>query len=104
VAKRVNSLKSILFNAVACLKIGVAEFSHLLDQSSQAQCHFLLFPLIVNERQEWMSIHSLRSNVHINQEPPSGRTPPGALEDGIDIFLSMVSTQRQPDPRINTLS
>jgi hypothetical protein len=40
-----------------------------------------------------MFVHPLRSNVHINQEPPLGRTPPGALEAGVDILLSTVVMQ-----------
>jgi hypothetical protein len=88
----VNLLKSELFGVVACLKTSVAEFNHPLDQSSQARCQFLLSPLVVNERWEQRFVCPLRSNMHINQEPPLGRTPPRTLEGGIDIFLSTAVT------------
>jgi hypothetical protein len=50
-----------------------------------------------------MSVCPLRGNVHINQEPPSGGTPPGAPEGGIDVILSTAVTKRQPNPRVNNL-
>jgi hypothetical protein len=50
-----------------------------------------------------MSVHPLRGNMHINQEPPSGGTPPGALEGGIDVILSVTAMKGQPDPRVNSL-
>jgi hypothetical protein len=108
-AERANSSKSKFFDAVACLKIGAAEFSHPLDRSSQVWCHLWLSPLVVNKRPKarchlWLSslvvnkrlkqmyVHPLRGNVHISQQPPLGRPSPGALEGGIDIFLSTVVT------------
>jgi hypothetical protein len=91
--ERANSPKSKFFDAVACPNTGVVEFSHLPDQSSQAWCHLRLSLLVVNERWEQMPIHPLRGNVDINQEPPLGRPSLGALEGGIDIFLSTVVTQ-----------
>jgi hypothetical protein len=77
VAERVNPSKSEFFSVMACLKIGVTEFSHLL---------------VIDERWEQMSIHPLRGNMHINQEPPSGGTSPGTLEGGINVILPMAAT------------
>jgi hypothetical protein len=99
----VDPPKNKFFSAVACPKTDVMELSHPLDQSGQARCHLWLPPLVVNERREQMSVHPLRVNVHMNQEPPLGRISLGALEGGIDIFLSMVATQRQLDPRVDHL-
>jgi hypothetical protein len=77
VTERVNSLKSKLFGAVVCLKTGVAEFSHPLDQSGQARCHLRLSSLVVNEQRKQMSVCPLRGNVHINQQSPSiNQQPP----------------------------
>jgi hypothetical protein len=46
--KRVNPLESKFFGVVACLKTSVAEFSHPLDQSSQARCHLWFYPLLID--------------------------------------------------------
>jgi hypothetical protein len=89
----VNPLKIKLFDAVACPKTDVAEFSHPLGQSGQAQCHLLLSLLVIDKRREQMSINPLRGNIHINQEPPLGRAPPEALEGGINVSLPMAATQ-----------
>jgi hypothetical protein len=45
-----------------------------------------------------MSVHPLRLDVHIDQEPPSASTFPATLEGSIDVFLSMAVTKRQSDP------
>jgi hypothetical protein len=89
----VDPPKSKFLGAVACIKTEVTEFSHLLDQSSQAWCHLLLSPLIINEQRVQVSVHPLWGNVHIHQEPPSGGTPPIDFEGGIAVFLSMAVTQ-----------
>jgi hypothetical protein len=91
----VNPPKSKLFDAVACPKTGVVQFNHPLDQSGQSRCHLLLSPLIIDKRWEQMSIRLLRGNKYINQEPPLGRTPLGALPTA--------AVQRQPNPRVNDL-
>jgi hypothetical protein len=49
-----NSPKRKLFSAVARPKTGVTEFSHPLNQSSQARCQLWLFSLLVNPRREQM--------------------------------------------------
>jgi hypothetical protein len=41
--------------------------------------------------------------MHINQEPPLERTPPGALEGGIDVIFPMAAMRRQPNARVNSL-
>jgi hypothetical protein len=99
----VNPPKSKLFDAVACPKTGVVQFNHPLDQSGQARCHLLLSPLVIDKRWEQMSVRLLRGNKHINQEPPLGRTPLGALEGGINVSLPTAAAQRQPNPRVNDL-
>jgi hypothetical protein len=73
-ANRVNLSKSKLFGAVTCLKISVVEFSHPLDQSSQARCHLRLSPLVINEQRKHMYVHPLRGTCistknHLWEEP-----------------------------------
>jgi hypothetical protein len=65
-AKGANPPKGEFLGAVAGLKTGLTEFSYSLDQSSQAQHHLRLAPLIVNEWGEQRFVHPLRLNVHIN--------------------------------------
>jgi hypothetical protein len=101
--EKANSSKSKFFDPVACPKTGVTKFSHPFDQSGQAWCHLQLSPLVINERRKQMSVCLLRGNTHINQKLPLGRTPPGALESSIDVSFLMVATQRQPDPRVDSL-
>jgi hypothetical protein len=67
-AKSANSPKSKLFGIVACLKTGLAEFSHPLDQCSQARCHFQVPPLIINVRWKQMLARPLVEDVHINKK------------------------------------
>jgi hypothetical protein len=50
-----------------------------------------------------MLVHSLGENVHINKEPFMGGTLPATPEGGIQVFLLMVATQRQPNPREDNL-
>jgi hypothetical protein len=102
-SKGANPSKSKLFDAVACPKTSIAEFSHPLDQSGQERCHLWLSPLVIDKWWEQMSIHPLRGNMHINQEPPPGRTPLGALEGGINVSLTTIVVQRQPNPKVNGL-
>jgi hypothetical protein len=92
VTKRKNPPKSKLFGIVACPKAGIAKFSHLFDQSGQTWCHLQLFLLVIYKWQKQMSVHPLRGNMHINLQPSLGRTSLGALEGGIDIFLSTMAT------------
>jgi hypothetical protein len=58
-AKRMNPPKSKLFNAVACLEIGVMELSHPLGQRSQARCYFRFSLLIINKRWKQLLIRPL---------------------------------------------
>jgi hypothetical protein len=103
VTEKVNSPESKFFSAVACLKTDIAEFSHPLDQGSQEQCHLRFCPLVIDEWRKHISVHPLRGSVHINQEPPSGGTPQGALEGGINVLLSAAAIKRQRDPIVNDL-
>jgi hypothetical protein len=50
-----------------------------------------------------MLVRPLGVSVHVNKEPLSGSTFPAALEDGIQLFLLVVATQQQPDPREDML-
>jgi hypothetical protein len=103
VSKRANLSKSKFFGIMACPKTGITEFRRPFDQGSQTRCHLRLSPLIIDEWRKQMSVHPLRGNVYINQEPPSGGTPPRALEGGIDVVLLVAVTQQQPDPRADDL-
>jgi hypothetical protein len=87
-AERENSPKSKLFGIVACLKTGLAESSHPIDQHGQAQCHFRFSSLIINPRWEQMFVQPLRGDMHINKNPLLG----GSLEAGIQVFLLTVAT------------
>jgi hypothetical protein len=71
----VNSPKDEFFDAVASLKPGLTEFSHLLDQSGGEQ----------------KLVHPLRFNMHIHQKPLLLRVLLGALEGGIDVLLTVVT-------------
>jgi hypothetical protein len=87
--KRVDLPESKVLGAVACPKTDVLECNHPFDQSGHVRCHLLFPPLVINERREQVFVFPLWGNMHIYQEPPSGRTSPGALEGGIDVFLSV---------------
>jgi hypothetical protein len=50
-----------------------------------------------------MSIHPLRGNVHISQEPSSGGTSLGAHDGGINVILSAAAMKRQPDSGVDGL-
>jgi hypothetical protein len=45
-----------------------------------------------------MLVHPSGVNVHINKDPPSGGAFPATLESGVQVLLSAVMAQRQPDP------
>jgi hypothetical protein len=83
-AERANPLKSTFFSVVACLKTGLVELSHPLDQRCQARCYFSPLPaLIINLMRKHMLVLPLWEDVHINKRPLSGGTFPAALEGGI---------------------
>jgi hypothetical protein len=50
-----------------------------------------------------MFVHPLREDVHINKKPLPGGTFRAALEGSIQVLLSMVVTQRQPEPQEDSL-
>jgi hypothetical protein len=50
--KGANSPKMEPFDAVAHLELGLAEFSHALDQSGQVIIHRWLVPLILDDRRK----------------------------------------------------
>jgi hypothetical protein len=54
-AKGANSPKMELFDAVARLEPGLAEFGHALDQSGQTVIHWWLIPFILDDR--WKQAH-----------------------------------------------
>jgi hypothetical protein len=60
-------------------------------------------PLVIIERQKQMFVYPLRTNMHINQEPPSGGTSLGALEGDINVILLAATMQRQPNPGVDSL-
>jgi hypothetical protein len=87
----VNSPKGEFFGAVVGLKTGFAEFSHPLNQSGQARCHWQLAPFVFDEREEQTVIHPPRFNMHIHQKPLLLRVLPRALEGGINVFMTVVA-------------
>jgi hypothetical protein len=54
-----------LFNAVACLESGIAEFGHALDQSGQAAIHRWFAPLILKDRGEQEHVSPRCWGVHV---------------------------------------
>jgi hypothetical protein len=85
--------KGEFFGAVVGLKTGLTEFSHPLDQIGQARCHRRLAPFVFDERGEQKRVHPLRFNMHIHQKPLFLRVLSGALEGGIDVLLTVVTTK-----------
>jgi hypothetical protein len=61
-----NPPKVKFFSTVARLKTSLVEFSHLLDQSSQARGHLRLAPFVVDVWGEQKLVHPLSLNMHIN--------------------------------------
>jgi hypothetical protein len=89
-AVRMNPSKSKLFDAVTCLKTGLAELNHQINQCVQACYHLKFSPLIINRWREKMCVHPLRVNLHINKEPLSGGAFLAALESGIHVLFPAV--------------
>jgi hypothetical protein len=77
------------------------EFSHPLDQSGQVRGHLRLALLVLDICKEQKLVHPLCRNVHINQDPPLLGILLASPESNIDVLLSMVGVQRQPDPEVN---
>jgi hypothetical protein len=50
-----------------------------------------------------MLVRPLGEDVHINKKPLLGSTFSGAPESGVQVFLSAMAMQRQPDPREDSL-
>jgi hypothetical protein len=92
--ERVNPPENKLFDAMACPKTGVAEFSHPLDQCSQAWCYFRFSPLVINEQRKQMLVCPLGENVHINKKPLLGCTFLATLEDGLQVLLPVMAVKR----------
>jgi hypothetical protein len=103
-AKGANSSRMKFFNAVICLESSLMEFGHTLDQSGQAVIHRRLVPLIFDDgggggEQEHVSPRC--RGVHVNKNPPLLGSFLATLEGSQNIFVSAVTTQRQPNPSIN---
>jgi hypothetical protein len=98
-AKGVNPSKGKLFDIVTCLKSGLVEFSHPLDQCLQARCHLRFVPLILNLRWKEMLVRPLGFGIYANMEPLSGGTFLAAPECSVQVFLLAVAVQCEPDPR-----
>jgi hypothetical protein len=100
-AKGANLPKMELFDVVACLEPGLAEFGHALDQSNQAVIHWLLVPLILDDRGKQEPICPRRGFVHIHQDSPFLGSFPTTFEGSRNIFVTTVATQREPDSAID---
>jgi hypothetical protein len=72
VGEWVDLLKGKLFDAVTRLKTSLVEFSHPLDQCSQARCHLKFLSLFFNMRQKEMFVRSLGFDVYVNVKPLLG--------------------------------
>jgi hypothetical protein len=100
-AKGANSSKIELFDAVARLEPGLMEFGHTLDQSSQAVIHWRLISLILDDRGKQEPVSPRRGFVHIHQDPPFLGSFPATFEGSLNIFVTTVATQREPNSAIN---
>jgi hypothetical protein len=92
-AKGANSPKGEFFGAVADLKPSLAEFSHSLDQNGEARCHLWLALFVFDEQGEQKLVHPLWFNMHIHQKPLLLRVLLGALECGINVLLTVMTTK-----------
>jgi hypothetical protein len=99
--KGANSPKMDLFDAVACLEPGRAEFGHVLDQSGQAVVHRRLVPFILDDRWKQEHVSPRCGFVHIHQDPAFLGSFPATLEGSQDIFVTVVAVQREPDSAID---
>jgi hypothetical protein len=92
VVERVDPPKGKTISAVTCLKSGLVEFGHPLDQCFQARCQHRFFPLILNLRWKKMLVQPLGFGVHVNMKPFLGGTFPAATEFGVQVFMPMMTT------------
>jgi hypothetical protein len=92
-AKGANRSKSEFLGVVTRLKTVGVKFSYPLDQSGQTPCHLQFPSLLIDKWGVQLPVHPLRLNMHIDQEPLHLRTPPQALEGGIDILMNAVATK-----------
>jgi hypothetical protein len=78
---------------VASLKPGLTELRHPLDKSGQAWCHRWLAPFVFDEWGKQKLVHPLQLNMHIYHKPLLLRVHSGALEGGIGILFTAVTTK-----------
>jgi hypothetical protein len=104
VTEGANPSKIEFFNAMACLKAGLAQFDNALGQRSQAIGHRWFQPLTLDNWREQKLVDPLWLIMHIYKNPLLLGTLPAALEGGLDVFIPAVASQGKADPAKDCLS
>jgi hypothetical protein len=89
-AERADSPKNLLFDVVARLEPGLAEFSHLLYQHLQSRRFFMILLLINDQWWKKVLVRPLGHLAQVDVEPSSGGAFPVAREGGLQVLLLMV--------------
>jgi hypothetical protein len=98
-----NPPKIELFNAVARLGAGLAQFGNMLGQRNQAIGHRWFRPLILDNWLEQNLVDPRGLIMHIHKNPFLLGTLPAALEGGLDVLIPVVASQEKADPTKNYL-
>jgi hypothetical protein len=102
-AEGVNPPEIELFDAMARLEAGLAQFGNVLGQRSQAIGHRWFRPLILDSWREQKLIDPLWLIMHIHKNSILLGTLPATIEGGLDVFIPAVASQGKTDPAKNCL-